>query len=217
MPIPSSVPYYGGQPGYLGQSGNSLAPTTPNAAPLTGLPPLGGGDQAPVDRPQLPPPASESSYREPPATTSPQPANPAAPTTAPVLPKEGTPSYWESKEVEDSTASLPPTKSSPLRQPAETTRFEDARYTNLPPIPAPDHYRSPLRRRDAQGPIVTSEIGQALEAPPLPPRVPDPADATSVSTRISVAVRDAAMTTRVRTIRPPLPARDRSGWRTVGQ
>lgn len=200
-PIPSSVPGYAPAPPPLS------APA--NVAPLSGTPPGMSGDQAPVDRPELPADGGQGGFR----------ATPPQPNWQQTQPP---PSLWESGNGSESTASLSSAPSYSVSQPAAPpaaapiSQPSRARYTDLDPIPAPRGYQPPPQvGRPAQTPPRQDPQSNRDLLPSLPPPDFDSAAATSVSTRERVAVRDAALTHR-RTSKPmSQPGRSSSGWRTV--
>jgi hypothetical protein len=182
----------------------------PGSAPSTGAPsfssplaaPGSSSDLAPVDQPSLQGfTPSESSYRE--EEPNRQPSEPSQPS-----PK----SFWELQDAEDSTAMIridPQPQAEPSSDPFSLTTPE---FTGASPIRAPEDYISPFRRQtiEAPTPPVTRD---KFEAPQLPARTIDPADVTSVSTRIAVPVREAALV-RDRVKKPVQRKRD-STWYTI--
>lgn len=207
VPTPSLSPARNGQSGY-----------TPNTTPLSGAPssppsiigspatspmlvPNSQGDLAPVDQPTLngvkP---SESSYRE---------NNLQSEPTQRPAPK----SFWELQDANNSTAMIR-TRPQPQAHQARENPFSrrTPEFTGAAPIRAPEDYSSPFRRETIGTPA--APVTRELEAPPLPPAQQiNPADVTSVSSRSSVSVREAALV-RERTHRPAQPKRD-STWYTI--
>lgn len=231
-PIPSTMPYSG-----------SIG--SPNASPLRGSPSGVPSDSSPVDRPALPAGPTESSYQSQPAEPPSRPSAPAPADKEQQDSKDDEPpaSYWEREPVEDSVASFPPAGT--IRQPAETPKAKaTSRYTGLAPIPAPEGYRSPLKRRSYRGPSESPSSEDTFEAPPLPPANRDAGSFTErgefdrpAGVLITAPVREASLNAPAATVAefdrtdridPPAnyprsrsvsrgrtPVRDGSGWRTV--
>ncbi len=211
VPIPSIAP---ATPGYYGQGG--FAPNTspltgvPGSAPSTGGPsysspmaaPGSRGDLAPVDQPSLQGfTPSESSYRQ--EETNREPSEPSQPS-----PK----SFWELQDAEDSTAMIriqPQPQAEPAPDPFSLRTPE---FTGASPIRAPEDYISPFRKQTIEAPTAPV-TGDKFEAPQLPARTIDPSDVTSVSTRIAVPVREAALV-RDR-VQKPVPLKRDSTWYTI--
>ena len=194
IPIPSTAPQtpggYGGQPGYAPLSG----PPSSSAS-------SGNGDQAPVDQPSLQNyPPSENGFRDELKQESIESSN------------EPPPSYWRLQGAEDSTAMIRP----PANRQADNRRApvsqspvsqSAGQFTGADPIEAPSEYVSPFRQRRIEAPVIRPTI----EAPPLPARTLERSDATSVSNRWSVPVREAALV-RVRAVQQPAAPKRDSTW-----
>ncbi|MDA8746103.1 hypothetical protein N9N28_15875 [Rubripirellula amarantea] len=180
----------------------------PSAAPLTGSPtsPRPQADLSPIDQPRLESyrreessyaPRNETSYRN---ELDREPREYEAPASEPDYSREKPKSYWELQDADDSTAmSRPQSRYGAIRpdfQNRQTT--ETSSFTGIEPIRALDDDEPSPFRRSLDLPAARS----TFEAPALPTRSLD-RDATSVSTRQSVPVREAAMTSRTY---PPLPA-----------
>jgi hypothetical protein len=121
-------------------------------------------------------------------------------------------SYWELQDAEDSTALIRPNprQIAPQRDPVSLGAGE---VTSASPIRAPEDYVSPFRRPAFEAPAAPVNQ-ESFEAPQLPVRTYDPSDATSVASRNSVPIRDAALI-RSRTLRQAIPAKRDSSWYTI--
>jgi hypothetical protein len=160
------------------------------------------GDLAPVNQPSLngftP---SESSYREEEIQREPGESSQSPPK-----------SFWELQNADDSTAMIR-TNPQPQSQPASNPfSLRTPEFTGASPIRAPEDYISPFRKQTIEAPT-PSVTGDKFEAPQLPARPIDPSDMTSVSTRIAVPVREAALV-RSRAQKPVQQKRD-STWYTI--
>jgi hypothetical protein len=230
VPIPSTAPaagYYGqyeyapnttpltGTPGGLAPAAfpPAAAPSF-EQAPRSTNPNVGGEDLSPVDEPRIESnrPAETDIKIEPPRTNS-----------------GG--SYWKLQEADDSTALIPRQDEArnDLKAPAnDPVSLSPNDYTDATPIQAPDDYVSPFRKElmeaaKAEGKPVWSNESRlprpSLEAPPLPARSDfDAPDATSVSNRQSVPVRDAGLVrgrTTPRAVAKPTPVKRDSEWNPV--
>jgi hypothetical protein len=86
------------------------------------------------------------------------------------------------------------------------------------PIRTYEDYVSPFRRPSYQTPQPSTSAADELklEAPPLPTRSNyDPSDATSVSNRVSVPVREAALVRSRTQVRRPKPTKRDNTWNSI--
>lgn len=208
VPIPSTAPSTGYGPGY-----------TPNTVPLTGVP--GGSSPAtafpPTTTPSFGPAAAaprgaaeDLSPVDQPRIESNRPAE--SNYNSPVESDQAPPSYWKLQEAEDSTALSRPSNAPALATNRDPVSLQQQRtLTDARPIEAPTDYVSPFRKPsvDPQAPSNRprwmTEALESFEAPQLPARSDD-AGATSVSNRVSIPVRDAALV-RGRTVQRQLTPR----------
>ncbi len=238
-PIPSTAPGYppatspsnayppAGQGG-----GGDLAPVDRPAlpaAPLSNRPPVGSSPAPSATNPAAAPAPSPA------ATQPPAPQPDAAPNAKP------SESYWDLKDAANSTVQQSRPPQQPLPDPTSITSQSPVSAANgVAPIRAPEDYRSPfdnqtrapIPRTQSPALLPSTQPNDRLQAPPLLPRRQsspadkwsrpfnsDDANVTSVSTPVSVHVRDAAMTHNRKFQPAPIeqkrPYRDNLGWEPI--
>jgi hypothetical protein len=140
------------------------------------------------------------------------------PTSNPSFPEstsEPPRSYWQLQNAEDSTALIRPPAPRTPRDPVSLSSGSTEGAV-AKPIPAPDDYVSPFDNRPMRPSPPASIKGDTFAAPPLPERSYEASDATSVSHRAHVPVREARLIREpVRRPRPQPLQRDTT-WTAIG-